>query len=278
MDPIALGIVALLFLTAGKGGGSGGGGGESLASLNLNNWENRQVALRVLGYDPGRIDGGFGPNTRAALQQFQSRAGVSPSGVWDSATHAAMSRALSSHTIDDGGFPWGQYKPYSSNQTALFEEAARRSGLPVSWGSSDSLAEIIQRESKGWVGIPNYTYGHPFKDVGVSNWPRIWSELHHGEFTAQGAYSKIMGKSIRSSATGLGQLLASNADVYYPSARFGIGVPIEEAIGMLRYIKRRYGSPDRALNCYKVLCPSPPCPTVYGSAPCDIKKGFKEGY
>jgi SLT domain-containing protein len=33
---------------------------------------------------------------------------------------------------------------------------------------------------------------------------------------------------------------------YQPSGLQGIGIPIEEAVGMLRYIDDRYGTPDQA--------------------------------
>jgi SLT domain-containing protein len=44
----------------------------------------------------------------------------------------------------------------------------------------------------------------------------------------------------------MGQLLLRNVDRYYPDGRAGIGNPMSEAIGMLRYIQDRYGSPERA--------------------------------
>ncbi len=57
-------------------------------------------------------------------------------------------------------------------------------------------------------------------------------------------------KTTRSSATGLGQLLLSNVDRYYPDGRQGIGDPLQEAAGMLRYIQDRYGTPDNAWRLY----------------------------
>ncbi|MDI6825539.1 MAG: S41 family peptidase [Bacillota bacterium] len=52
-----------------------------------------QQYLAALGYNPGPIDGVFGPRTQAALVRFQRSEGLSPSGVADAATLAALRRA-----------------------------------------------------------------------------------------------------------------------------------------------------------------------------------------
>lgn len=124
------------------------------------------------------------------------------------------------------------YRPGSPEAIALFREAARVAGVPESWASSQALHNILSRESGGVVGRPNYTYGRRANDR--SQWDDIHNELKNGRITA------------RSSATGLGQLLLSNVDRYYPNGRAGIGDPVQEAAGMLRYIQSRYGSPEVA--------------------------------
>jgi hypothetical protein len=131
-----------------------------------------------------------------------------------------------------------RYKPGSSEQRRLFTAAALSAGLPAAWGSSPALANILQHESDGWVGQPNYTYP-TWRDK--TTWPVIWAELRNGI------------KSTRSSATGLGQLILENVDKYYPSGRRGIGNAREEAVGMLRYIQDRYGTPERAWELYGKL-------------------------
>jgi len=40
-----------------------------------------QTALQRLGYDPGAVDGLFGPHTRAAIRRFQQAIGAEPTGV-----------------------------------------------------------------------------------------------------------------------------------------------------------------------------------------------------
>ena len=132
-----------------------------------------------------------------------------------------------------------RYVPGSLEQVALFTEAAARAGLPTSWASSPGLANILRRESDGWVGRPNFTYGDRAKDK--TQWPAIWAEIRRN-------YTPT-----RSSATGLGQMIVANVDKYYPSKRAGIGDALEEAIGMLKYIRDRYGTPENAWAKYGTL-------------------------
>jgi hypothetical protein len=136
-----------------------------------------------------------------------------------------------------------QYPPYAPRTVALFEEAARRAGFPPSWGSDHGLHYVLDGESSGWVGRPNYTwddlFGEDFnKPQNADQWPRAWAYLRRGEIP------------VRSSATGLGQLLLRKVDAFYPDGRAGIGDPMNEAIGMLRYIEDRYGSPSVAGRYY----------------------------
>ena len=46
--------------------------------------------------------------------------------------------------------------------------------------------------------------------------------------------------------------MLSNVDRYYPDGRAGIGDPVNEAAGMLAYIRDRYGNPDNAWSQYGV--------------------------
>ncbi len=129
-----------------------------------------------------------------------------------------------------------QYPPYAPKTVELFRAAARHAGFPLSWASERGLHVIIDGESNGWVGLPNYTYDSVF-GVDIEDpdnrhlWPQVWQQLRAGRIMA------------RSSATGIGQLLSSNVDRYYPSKREGLGDAFEEAVGMLRYIHARYGDP-----------------------------------
>lgn len=129
-----------------------------------------------------------------------------------------------------------QYRPGSVEARALFRQAAQLVGVPLEWADSPGLHNILRRESQGFVGRPNYTYGDRAREV--RRWHEVWAELRAGRITA------------KSSATGLGQLLLRNVDKYYPSGRAGIANALEEAAGMLCYIKDRYGDPDNAWRLY----------------------------
>lgn len=129
------------------------------------------------------------------------------------------------------------YPPNSPAAVALFEEAAKLIGAPLAWASEPGLHYILGKESGGWVGRPNYTYDPKTRaslQARLTGWPAIHSELQAGKITA------------KSSATGLGQLLLRNVDKYYPAGRDGIGDALQEAAGMLAYIRDRYETPKNA--------------------------------
>lgn len=202
---------------------------------------NAQERLAELGYHPGQIDGDFGPQTASAVRSFQRLNNLSPDGVVGSDTWKALqspdAATRSSALGNSGDVPRLQrYVPFSPEAEALFEKAADIAGVPASWARSSGLHNILQRESDGIVGRPNYTYGSRSRNR--ASWPGIHDELRAGHISA------------RSSATGLGQLLLNNVERYYPSGRAGIGDPVEEAAGMLSYIKDRYGHPDTAWRLY----------------------------
>lgn len=53
-------------------------------------WTDRQEWLITLGYDPGPIDGVFGPQTEKAIIDFQREAKLTPDGVWGFKTDYMM--------------------------------------------------------------------------------------------------------------------------------------------------------------------------------------------
>jgi peptidoglycan hydrolase-like protein with peptidoglycan-binding domain len=49
-----------------------------------------QQRLKEAGFDPGPIDGHFGPQTQAALREFQSAHGLPETGQLDQSTRARL--------------------------------------------------------------------------------------------------------------------------------------------------------------------------------------------
>lgn len=64
-------------------------------SAYLDTWENRQKALKLLGYSPGPIDGKFGPKTEVAVMTFQLDHDLIPDGIWGKKTESALIMAMS---------------------------------------------------------------------------------------------------------------------------------------------------------------------------------------
>jgi hypothetical protein len=54
----------------------------------------KQRALQILGYYKAKVDGDWGPVSKAALVAFQIDAGLDPDGVWGSLTSAAVFHRL----------------------------------------------------------------------------------------------------------------------------------------------------------------------------------------
>lgn len=159
-----------------------------------------------------------------------------------------------------GSYTSATYKPYSPEARDLLVDAARGAGLPESWGDANETHYIMSKESAGRVGIPNYTWTQR-KDA--ARWPEVWNILKQlNDYVYKGnpsekerearwaTFKKTVYPVPKSTATGLGQLLLSNVRAFYPDGATGIGDPYNEAVGFLRYIDSRYGSPQVAYSMY----------------------------
>ena len=169
-------------------------------------------------------------------------------------------------------FRAARYVPYSPRARDLFRYAAKEAGVPSVWADDPNLHYILQRESGGYVGKPNYTFGGVTQNRYASQWPALWARLRRGDVWT------------KSTATGLGQLLTSNVKAFYPDGLDGIGDPVNEAVGFLRYIRRRYGTPAVARAVYGKKTnyvhgmPPGPSPWCKGQNRSQCRKGFAEGY
>ena len=183
------------------------------------------------------------------------------------------------------GFPIQEkYTPNSPEAVALFTEAAKYAGLPESWGSNKGLHYILGKESRGgWVGIPNYLFNHLFgKGFALPGRRSEWHKAHKiislDENLSQ---ARKRHPKFESRASGLGQLQPAHIKSYYPDKFQGIGDPLNEAVGMLKYIRSRYGSPDVARSEYGKggdIKKGLGAPYVHAVTGKKRLKGFKEGY
>jgi len=132
-----------------------------------------------------------------------------------------------------------RYIPGSREAIILFTAAAQAAWLPKSWVQNPKLHHILQKESAGWqVWILNYTIT---KNTGYTT-----------ESFRNIALKRRVDNPIwtRSTASWLGQLVLSNVDAFYPDGRSWIGDPLNEAVGMMRYIRDRYWDVDTAYSVY----------------------------
>ncbi len=129
-----------------------------------------------------------------------------------------------------------RFIPGSKEAIILFTIAAQSAWLPKQWGEHQWLHRILSNESNGVVGRLNYTI------------PDSMSPARFKELALSRRNNNPIG--VQSTASGLGQLLLSNVDKYYPDGRRGLWDPLNEAVGMLRYIHDRYGTIDTAFALY----------------------------
>jgi len=132
-----------------------------------------------------------------------------------------------------------RYPPRSPELKFLMEWC----GVP----DTPAFHRLLEKESQGYVGLPNYTYLDSDAPVGVkyAGPNRIDKLLAIKDVVRD---QLVAGqRTAKSSATGLGQLLLPNTRIYYPDGPAGIGDPRNELIGMWRYIVDRYGNAEAAL-------------------------------
>jgi hypothetical protein len=149
-----------------------------------------------------------------------------------------------------GSFPSNVvYTPGSKEFVSLFTAAAKEAGVPASWATDPVLGQIVNHESGGQVGIPNYTY--QTTATPSERWKEIREELLAGKNTAKPTPSPVNGAMTEGATnTGLGQLKLFRAKQFYPDGARGIGDAFNEAVGMLKYIKVYYGTPEGTMSKY----------------------------
>lgn len=151
-----------------------------------------------------------------------------------------------------------RFKPGSVEQFELFTSAITKFGggkIPNEWASDPNLSNLLSREPSAgrdgggfaYVGIPNLaSFGALSADP--DSWDLARQKVINGDISG---LIPVDDAGRVSTAIGLGQMIVSNVKTFYPSGTAGIGNPEEESIGMLRYIKSRYGDPATAWAYWK---------------------------
>ena len=174
------------------------------------------------------------------------------------------------------GFNLRYYRPDADETVALFAQAAADWRLPTAWANAGSgVHYIMDRESSGYVGRPNYTFNGEHEGEFRDHYN---DPAHRNEWFAAGGHIEQIrnggrrrdddhhpdGRYDHSDCSGLGQLTVNNVEDFYPSGVAGVGIAYEEAVGMLRYIAQEYNNPEQARLSYNL----PPC--------CTANQGFME--
>ncbi|KXS08816.1 hypothetical protein M427DRAFT_50297 [Gonapodya prolifera JEL478] len=121
----------------------------------------------------------------------------------------------------------GTYPPYSTQLTKLLSDACKVLGFDQSWSTNKAVHALVEKESGGRIGVPNYTMGNflpaPY-NIGnqLGQRPDLWASLWEKMKSGDPAYR-------------------GNGD---SSGAPALGNPLAEAVGLLRTIKEAYGTPE----------------------------------
>src|SRR5215475_5155392 len=138
--------------------------------------EARQVQerLRSAGYHPGTADGVPGPQTVAALRQYQTAQGLPVTGLLDEATRQALGLVSDTAARQSGERPRFVYQP-----TPAYPEAARQQG----WEGTVTLH--LELRADGTVGDVQVarSSGHEVLDTAAQETAKTWK---HTPVTQEG--------------------------------------------------------------------------------------------
>ena len=103
-----------------------------------------QTALKKAGFDPGSLDGVFGPKTFSAVEAFQDAHGLSISGCGDQQTQDALTGLVAASPLPSATqpvmtLPWEKDHPERAAWTAYLAQQLDLSELP----NREDLAEMV---------------------------------------------------------------------------------------------------------------------------------------
>lgn len=219
-----------------------------------------RVALATASFSSTWEDELLTPNGAHLVAELQRSVFAVGDGLWGPQSEAEYAHALAHRAsfIPRGRYP-EQVKPYSQELRDAADEACAWLGRgPLSDEEFDALSYIVDRESDGWRGRPNYTadtvawyidrrvdfekrFSHP---ANRQAWPVFERDTRSGSYRS------------KSSCVGIGQGRGDNYEFYCPVGRSGIGDTVAEIAFMIAYCIGRYGGIIEARIFYDL----PDCP------------------
>ena len=159
----------------------GGGGNESSGNMTTRPLKDIQTALLAKGYDPGAIDGIWGPKTKDAVKAFQAFAGLVIDGIYGAMTDAALFPAPKGYDGEERAGVHGP-NPFGIPFTGGLQVIARRNGYrgryDQNWGDGVTSGSMV-----GFVKFLRNSYGYVGNDVlGPNMWKAIqrWLKKVYG--------------------------------------------------------------------------------------------------
>jgi hypothetical protein len=215
---------------------------------------------------PGDLFAWTSTTTAQAISEYQRVIGTTADGKWGPASDRAEGKYLMQLTQGDYiDAIVVDHMPVGSN---ILHEGMRLArewrGKPEPTKAEfDAWDYIVQRESGGWVGRPNYTAdiidryrnGRVNPEARFSN-PKNQKAWHLFMDDVRNSRAVSI-HGVRSSAVDVGQLLGSNWVTYCPIGRRGIGKAVPALAAMDAYCDGRYSGVLNAAEFYDLdHCPS----------------------
>ena len=173
--------------------------GEDVANL--------QVRLARLGFNPGRLDGIFGPKTEAALKEFQSNTGLEVIGVLTKVAHDEILRLSASSedrtpvtAIFDLGAEGISGEILLGGFGSLASNLAAALALPL----HEDLGSLTSTAITGQVGLVlAFSPLEAIEGFHIHFWQGYMSKSQAGEELGRLLVSSLAKKGIQAEATGM---------------------------------------------------------------------------
>ncbi|MFD3158208.1 M14 family metallopeptidase [Haloimpatiens sp. FM7330] len=149
-----------------------------------------QALLKKMGYNPGTIDGIYGPKTTMAVKQFQSRFGLFPTGIIEQNTYKILEKYLLGYdiyVIQKGDNLYDIANKYGTSLQSILTanpdvdpynlQLGQEIAVPYSYDIVDTnidyTYEIMERDIKG------LKVKYPFIDIGVAGNSVLGKKLYY---------------------------------------------------------------------------------------------------